>query len=905
MPPAEPIKIQLEERPFRGTISEFVEKYMTIDGKPFTFNRREYLRTIYDECYPKSQRTILKCARQCEKSTSLAMKQLTYCSLVPWFKTLYVSPSQMQTRQFSSDRVRASAERSPFIRRLFQGKQVSDQVFDKRMANGSTMYFRYAFLHPDRCRGITVDLLCYDRETEIMTIEGWKPIYEITEEDLIADVNDQMEVEWNNPTAIVRRSYSGPMVLFNHRSMQLRVTADHRMVVNYKLKNDPAYHQEDKWIFERAMDLTTTNRMGFKMTAGASWPSEKFPDKKSFQPFSVIQAVSSPHGKTGKVRTRSFPGLEVDYKAFARFVGYYLAEGSIQWCKPKTGRPTPRARLSQNEGDVLEDMKLTLQKMGVGFCSFKNKLNSGVVLQIQTSHIGKYCEKLGKSWDKYIPREFFDCPDFLRELLYGMYLGDAMYHPEETSWEDGVYKTRSKRLAEDIQEAWLRLGSPASIHTDYCTTQGPNTKEKRQILAPIYLVEKYNHDYYVFWRSEFQTKERIKIELAMDEEVYCFAVKNHRPIVKRGFGGSPVICGNCVDEIQDILTDNIPVIRECLSHSMHKLEIYSGTPKTTSNAIEFYWNKSTQNEWMVKCRFCSYWNMMDMSIIKDTFMGCTSCGKPIYAIDGQWVSTHEGDWEGFRISQLMVPWVSFDEIKQKQKDYSTAKFHNEVLGIPYDSGVKPITEAQLRIVCTAGPMKMPEQVAGFPVFAGIDWGSGEGEQPSWTVLALGSFLNPPKFTVFFCKRFTGPEADLLKQVGLMGQHFLMYHATLAGADWGYGHYQNMQLRDAWGLDRVAEFEYTTQNIPVKFEASNFRFKLDRTTVMSNFFHEIVNHKIEFFDWEQFKTFGQDFLNIDCEYSEGRNKMTYTHFPDRCDDSFHACLYAWLAGNAYYKRLPGI
>jgi hypothetical protein len=115
----------------------------------------------------------------------------------------------------------------------------------------------------------------------------------------------------------------------------------------------------------------------------------------------------------------------------------------------------------------------------------------------------------------------------------------------------------------------------------------------------------------------------------------------------------------------------------------------------------------------------------------------------------------------------------------------------------------------------------------------------------------------------------------------------------------------MQLRDAWGLDHVAEFEYVSQNIPVKFEASNFRFKLDRTTVMSNFFHEIINKKIEFFDWEQFKTFGIDFLNIDCEYSENRNKMTYLHMPDKPDDSFHSCLYAWLSGNAYYKKLPGV
>ena len=520
--PPEPIKIDIGERDFRGTVSQFVEKYMTVDGKPFSFARRNYLKPIYDDSFPFSKRTILKCGRQTEKSTCLSMKQLAHVTVIPWFKTLYVSPSQMQTRQFSNDRVRSTAERSPVVKRLFEGKVVSDQVFDKKLLNGSSMYFRYAFLHPDRCRGITADMLN-------------------------------------------------------------------------------------------------------------------------------------------------------------------------------------------------------------------------------------------------------------------------------------------------------------------------------------------------------------------------------------------------IDEIQDILTDSIPVIRECLSHSAYKMECYSGTPKTTSNAIEFYWEKSTQNEWLPKCRSCGYWNYLDMSVIGPKSLICSKCKGPLYPIDGQWVQMNDGgNWEGFRIPQLMVPWVSFAEIQQKQKDYSTAKFHNEVLGLPYDSGVKPLTEAQLRACCTYGPLVQDpgDRIHGYPTFAGLDWGSGEGETPSWTVLSLGAFVKPPIFTIFFMKRFTGPEADLIRQVGVIGQIIRAFEFRLLGADWGYGHYQNMQLRDAWGVERIAEFEYTTQQLPVKYEPANWRYKIDRTTIMSNFFHEITQQKIQFFDWEQFKTFGQDFLNIDCEYSDNRNKMMYIHSPDRPDDSFHSALYCWLTALAYYKKLPG-
>lgn len=519
-------KIDLSAHAFRGTVSEFVEKHLTIDGKPFSFAQRQYLRPIYDGTYPESQRTILRTGRQVEKSSSLAMKMLAMCGVIPFFRTLYVSPSQMQSRQFSSDRVSANAMRSPRLKKMFKGPGTSNQVFDKKLINGAAMYFRYAFLNPDRCRGIS---------------------------------------------------------------------------------------------------------------------------------------------------------------------------------------------------------------------------------------------------------------------------SDALY----------------------------------------------------------------------------------------------------------------------IDEIQDVLTDNIPVIRECLSHSEYKLENYSGTPKTTSNAIEFYWERSTQNTWMVKCRACGYYSKLDMSVLGDKYMMCARCHRPIYAIDGQWVRMNSrGTWEGFSIPQLMVPWLTYNEIKSKLKDYSTAKFFNEVLGLPYDSGVKPITEAILRSACTGGEMIQDpsERLKGFPIHAGADWGSGEPNedgQCSYTVLAFGAMFNPGRLTIFRMKRFTGQEADLLKITTLFGQEFSRFGMTLGVFDWGYGHAQNLALRDSWGVDRIMEAEYVTQNVPVKYDPATWRLKIDRTQTMSQFIRAIKTGEVEFFDWEQFETFGQDFLNIDAEYNEKRNKICYVHRPDAPDDAFHAALYCWLAWKAYYKQLAGM
>jgi len=270
----------------------------------------------------------------------------------------------------------------------------------------------------------------------------------------------------------------------------------------------------------------------------------------------------------------------------------------------------------------------------------------------------------------------------------------------------------------------------------------------------------------------------------------------------------------------------------------------------------------------------------------------------------------KGTWEGFHLSQLGVPWLKYSEILQKLREYSTAKFHNEVLGLSYDSGVKPLTEAIMRGACTFGRMYADPspRLHGFPIFAGVDYGSGtpnDDGQCSYTVLALGAMFNPPKLSIFYMKRFTGSEADLLTLSAKIGQVFSRFGMTLSVCDWGYGAAFNAQLRDAWGTNRIAECEYVTQNVPLKYDPATWRMKADRTQVMADFIRAIKRGQVEFFDWDEFATFGQDFLNIDMEFNDKRNKAVYTHRVDSPDDAFHAAQYCYLAHKLYYKQLAGV
>jgi hypothetical protein len=201
-----------------------------------------------------------------------------------------------------------------------------------------------------------------------------------------------------------------------------------------------------------------------------------------------------------------------------------------------------------------------------------------------------------------------------------------------------------------------------------------------------------------------------------------------------------------IDEIQDILIDNIPIIEQCAFHSKYKLFIYSGTPKSNDNTIEKYWTEfSTQNEWVVPCDRHGtpkdptswHWNVLDEKNIGQKGLICDKCKQEISARDprARWAALQpirddnkeRVTFEGYRIPQIMVPWVDWQEVLEAQEQYSRAQFMNEKLGLSYDSGTRPITRAQVKACCQPhirlGDIEsLKKVVQGKEVYCGIDWG---------------------------------------------------------------------------------------------------------------------------------------------------------------------------------------
>lgn len=380
-----------------------------------------------------------------------------------------------------------------------------------------------------------------------------------------------------------------------------------------------------------------------------------------------------------------------------------------------------------------------------------------------------------------------------------------------------------------------------------------------------------------------------------------------------------------LDEFQDLLSDNIPVIEQCTSHAPEhwKQFCYAGTPKSLDNNIEFYragyvngQAMSTQGEWVVPCDSCGskagagrFWNILGERNIGKKGLICEKCGELINPQhpEAQWANmVSDGVFESYRIPQLMVPWKKWEEILIDYQKYPRDKFYNEVLGISFDSGTRPLTMAQVRECCDPEYTMHPDFLARFkpgatdnPVFAGIDWGTGE---KSYTVLTLGTYVGGV-FRIIYAHRFTGQELDPPVQIAMIKKILHEFNAHIIGADYGGGFHPNDALMREFGPRKLVTFQYMGRvKRKVGYEPKLRRYQVFRTPVMSDIFNAIKRKQIRFPRWEEFQEpYASDMCNIFSEYNKTMNMLQYNHRPDRPDDTFHSVLYCFLASMIKFPR----
>jgi len=378
-----------------------------------------------------------------------------------------------------------------------------------------------------------------------------------------------------------------------------------------------------------------------------------------------------------------------------------------------------------------------------------------------------------------------------------------------------------------------------------------------------------------------------------------------------------------LDEVQDLLVDNLPVIMECQSHVHPDLRYVTkaGTPKTTSNALSLQWKDSCQYEWLVRCEACNHYNFLDERVIGKTCYICSKCGRPINVASGLWVSMRPSLLDvcwGFRISQIMVPFMYHSDVFRKMNDpnFARRRFYNECLGLPYDIGQLVLTREDILSVCEPRPMITPSTSGEYQVnflVAGLDHGVGEysasGDQrvtrkhrpaTSFTAISIGAFCTDNVFRVLKTMRFTGESANLANQPAVINQIIREYGVRWVMSDWGFGAQTNARLVSDFGWNRIEagsnpvllECQYHGGTTPVAWNSSAFRYMVSRNWAIELGVDAIKSKRLQFFRREQMEEFIDDYTSMYAEFDYNFNRLIYGHTTP--DDCFQATVYAYLA-----------
>lgn len=137
---------------------------LNLEGQPYGIDNHFPFEPWFD-C-EMHRRILYKCGRQVGKSMSMAAQGIAVSSAIPYFNTLFVTPLYEMIRRFSTNYVRTFIDQSP-VRNLLVDTASSANVLQRSFRNHSKMFFSFAFLSPDRIRGLATSKVAFDEVQDL------------------------------------------------------------------------------------------------------------------------------------------------------------------------------------------------------------------------------------------------------------------------------------------------------------------------------------------------------------------------------------------------------------------------------------------------------------------------------------------------------------------------------------------------------------------------------------------------------------------------------------------------------------------------------------------------------------------------------------------------------------------
>lgn len=378
---------------------------------------------------------------------------------------------------------------------------------------------------------LVIDRACYDKETEVLTRNGWKFFRDVTKNDEIATLNPNTSlVEFHKPDEIINYKHSGKMYHFKSRNYDLMVTGNHRMwAKKVDIRTDSEYCLTEA--------STMTNRYIFDKRF--SYENEKFSDKVTIDGIGYYLRGC---GRCGEIYTKhTSETYTFDKKPFVKFLAMYLSEGSCDRSGKKTTYRTFLAQLDTVDNvNTRQEMYDTIKSLGLNPRYEKKGISFNDIT------LGSFLKPIGTSIHKYFP---FNIYEFFDKETARLFIDTYLRYDGciDSGGTYGKLFTSSKRLADDLVQISMIAGLNTHMYERHKDKVGKiiticgNPAKVNSTHYVINLTDKYNYTPYVDIRKNLEIVEDY------NDEVYCVNVKNHVIMVRRG--SDCLWCGNCLSQL--------------------------------------------------------------------------------------------------------------------------------------------------------------------------------------------------------------------------------------------------------------------------------------------------------------------------------------------------------------------
>jgi len=334
--------------------------------------------------------------------------------------------------------------------------------------------------------------VCYDRETEILTKDGFKKFEDLDEKETVATLNPSTkELEYHRIEKKIKYRFRGKMIRFRGQRVDLMVTPEHKIYRKFRLTNSSYFKLVEA---KTILGMKTI----IQMTSTCKWNGER--RDKFFIP------------KISQSRpTKNINSFAI--KDFVRFMGWYLSEG---FCiEQKRGRY--EVCISQDGKNLEKNKEIISTIKRLGFTPYRN----GHHICFNSKELVQYLKQFGKTKDKYIPDWIQNLsPDYLSVFADAMVKGDGTFERRRMR----KFYSASPKLIDGMQEIFLKIGYSTTV-SEYTNTGFSKDK--------IYHLNISKENVLGCWPKEEYYRG----------EVYCVSVPNHIILVRRN--GKIVWSGNC------------------------------------------------------------------------------------------------------------------------------------------------------------------------------------------------------------------------------------------------------------------------------------------------------------------------------------------------------------------------